>query len=86
MRIASDLGYPVAERDIIRTDLYSADELFFTGTAAEVTPIRSVDDHEIGPGPVTKAIQDAFFEITAGRSALSAEYLDYPSRAAAARS
>jgi branched-chain amino acid aminotransferase len=86
MRIASDLGYPVVERDIVRTDLYAADELFFTGTAAEITPIRSVDDHEIGPGPVTKAIQDAFFEITAGRSALSAEYLDYPSRAAAARS
>ena len=54
MRIARDLGYEVLERDVVRTDLYHADEVFFTGTAAEVTPIRSVDDHEIGPGPITK--------------------------------
>src|SRR3954447_17273985 len=57
MRIARELGYAVQERDVVRTDLYLADELFFTGTAAEITPIRSVDDHEVGAGPITKAIQ-----------------------------
>src|ERR671939_351046 len=48
-------------KPIIRTDLYVADELFMTGTAAEVTPIRSVDDHEIGdPGPITRRIQETY--------------------------
>ena len=52
MEIAHSLGYAVHERQVIRSDLYIADELFMCGTAAEVTPIRSVDDHEIGPpGP-----------------------------------
>ena len=68
MEIAQDLGYAVQERGMIRSDLYLADEVFMCGTAAEVTPIRSVDDHEIGaPGPVTKAIQDAFFDVVRGR-------------------
>jgi branched-chain amino acid aminotransferase len=78
IRIAAELGLPVLEHDVVRTDLYHADEVFFTGTAAEVTPIRSIDDHEIGAGPITKRIQAAFFEVTAGRSPLSADYLDYP--------
>ncbi len=67
--IARDLGYKVEERAIPREALYLADELFFTGTAAEVTPIRSVDKHKIGSGargPITKAIQDAFFDIIEG--------------------
>jgi branched-chain amino acid aminotransferase len=81
IRIARELGHPVQERDIVRTDLYHADELFFSGTAAEITPIRSVDDHEVGTGPLTKAIQKEFFAITSGRHALSDEYLDYPSTA-----
>jgi branched-chain amino acid aminotransferase len=81
IRIARELGHPVKERDIVRTDLYHADELFFSGTAAEITPIRSVDDHEVGPGPLTKAIQKEFFAITAGRHPLSDEYLDYPETA-----
>ena len=55
MRIAGELGYEVLERDVTRTDLYIADEVFLTGTAAEVTPVASVDDHQIGPGPVTRA-------------------------------
>ena len=54
IEIAQDLGYEVVEKNLIRTDLYLADEVFMTGTAAEVTPIRSVDDHEIGVGPVTQ--------------------------------
>ena len=51
-----------ARRDVVRSDLYHADEVFFTGTAAEITPIRSVDDHEIGAGPITKRIQTEFFD------------------------
>jgi branched-chain amino acid aminotransferase len=67
MEIAHDLGYEVREKPIIRTDLYVADELFMTGTAAEVTPIRSVDDQEIGdPGPVTKAIQETYLAAVTG--------------------
>jgi branched-chain amino acid aminotransferase len=68
--IANDLGYEVREQMIAREWLYIADELFFTGTAAEVTPIRSVDGIQIGEGrrgPITKAIQEQFFGITTGR-------------------
>jgi branched-chain amino acid aminotransferase len=64
--LAEDRGYTVAEKRIPREALLTADELFFTGTAAEVTPIRSVDDYTIGPGsrgPITKELQDAFFEV-----------------------
>ena len=57
IQIAQDLGYVVEEANLIRTDLYLADEIFMTGTAAEVTPVRSVDDHEIGAGPVTLELQ-----------------------------
>ncbi len=61
MRIAADLGYEVVEKEIIRTELYLADELFMTGTAAEITPLRSVDDQLIGdPGPITTQIQKAY--------------------------
>ncbi len=64
--LAEDRGYTVEEKKIPREELYLADELFFTGTAAEVTPIRTVDDYEIGRGkrgPITKELQDAYFEI-----------------------
>src|SRR5437016_5174259 len=58
IQIAQDLGHRVVEKPIIRTDLYLADEVFMVGTAAEVTPIREVDDHVVGPpGPVTVEIQ-----------------------------
>jgi branched-chain amino acid aminotransferase len=65
MTIARDHGYEVLERAMPREALYLADELFFTGTAAEVTPIRSVDHHTIGSGqrgPITEALQTAYFE------------------------
>ena len=78
IRLARGMGYEVREADVVRTDLYHADEVFFTGTAAEITPIHSIDDHEVGAGPITKRIQTEFFEITHGRSELSPEYLDYP--------
>lgn len=69
--LAEELGLKIVHRTIPREMLYVADELFFTGTAAEVTPIRSVDDIEVGEGrrgPITARIQEAFFEIVEGRS------------------
>src|SRR5438874_3593861 len=64
IEIAGALGYAVHERKLIRSDLHLAEEVFMCGTAAEVTPVRSIDDQEIGPpGPVTKAIQSTFFEV-----------------------
>ena len=68
--ICHDLGIPVAEQTIQREALYIADEVFFTGTAAEITPVRSVDHIKVGAGtrgPVTKRIQDEFFAITSGK-------------------
>ena len=67
--IAQELGYNVKEMTIPREMLYLADEIFFTGTAAEITPVRSVDRMPVGSGsrgPVTKAIQDYFFGIIRG--------------------
>jgi branched-chain amino acid aminotransferase len=69
MRIARDLGYEVVERQMPREMLYIADELFFTGTAAEITPIRSVDHIPVGegkPGPVTRAIDEQYMGIAEG--------------------
>ncbi|MEM8905426.1 MAG: branched-chain amino acid transaminase [Actinomycetota bacterium] len=67
MTIARDLGYQVRFDNILRSDLYVAEEAFLTGTAAEVVPIRSVDDRELGePGPMTRAIQEVFFRAVRG--------------------
>ena len=85
MEIAQTLGYAVHERQLIRSDLYVADEVFMCGTAAEVTPVRSVDDHEIGaPGAVTKAIQDVFFEVVRGRDERFSRWLEYAEKTPAA--
>ena len=54
------------EKTLIRSDLYLADEVFMCGTAAEVTPVRSVDDHEIGVGPITQEIQKAYLDTVRG--------------------
>ena len=65
------MGYAVSSKRITRDDLYIADEAFFTGTAAEVTPIREVDGRTIGEGkrgPVTTRLQSAFFDCVAGKS------------------
>jgi len=70
----------VEERQITRDDLYIADEIFLTGTAAEVTPIREVDHRTIGSGtrgPVTKVLQDAYFDVVAGRDANFERHLAY---------
>ena len=67
--IARDLGFEVAESHLRRTDLYLADEVWLTGTAAEVVPVTSVDDRTVGtgrPGPITKAIQEQFFQVVRG--------------------
>ncbi|MCY1229152.1 Branched-chain-amino-acid aminotransferase [compost metagenome] len=71
LTIARDLGIEVREKRITRDEMYCADEAFFTGTAAEVTPIRELDDRVIGEGrrgPVTKQIQDTFFAAVGGTS------------------
>ncbi len=70
MELARDKGIPVQERPMTRDELYTADELFLTGTAAEVTPVREVDRRTIGDGtrgPTTKRLQTAFFDVVAGR-------------------
>jgi branched-chain amino acid aminotransferase len=78
--IARGLGYEVVERNLVRSDLYLADEVFFTGTAAELTPIREVDDRRVGAGqrgPVTKELQQAFFAATKGDDPRYADWLTY---------
>jgi branched-chain amino acid aminotransferase len=75
-QIAQDLGYRVVEKSIIRSDLYLADEVFMCGTAAEVTPLRSVDDHEIGVGEVTLEIQQAYLDTVRGTSERWAQWRD----------
>jgi branched-chain amino acid aminotransferase len=69
LQIARDLGIPIVEQMIPREMLYIADEAFFTGTAAEITPIRTVDKIKVGKGgigPITKAIQKEFYAIVRG--------------------
>ena len=78
MHICKDLGLEVVQKRITRDELYIADEVFFTGTAAEVTPIREVDRIEIGAGsrgPLTEKIQQAFFDIVNGRNPKYAHWL-----------
>jgi branched-chain amino acid aminotransferase len=80
IELASDLGYSVREDNLVRTDLYNADECFFTGTAAELTPIREVDDRVVGEGhrgPVTKELQGAFFSATKGENDRYQHWLTY---------
>jgi branched-chain amino acid aminotransferase len=79
LQIARDLGYAVVERDIARAELYLADEVFLSGTAAELVPVREVDDHAIGdgrPGEITRALQSAFQDVLYGRNERYLEWLD----------
>ncbi len=76
IQIAQDLGYVVEEADLIRADLMLADEVFMTGTAAEVTPVRAVDDVEIGVGPVTLELQQHYLDTVNGRSERWSHWLD----------
>lgn len=77
MRIAEDLGYKVLEESLVRTDLYAADEIFMTGTAAEVVPVRAVDGHVIGDaGPVTLELQRTYFDVVRGQNGGYPEWLE----------
>ncbi len=78
MTIARDLGVTVREAELVRTDLYTADECFVTGTAAECTPVREVDDRLIGePGPLTKKIQEVFNAAVRGEVDRYSDWLEY---------
>jgi branched-chain amino acid aminotransferase len=87
IQIARDLAIEVIERDLARAELYLADEVFMTGTAAELVPVREIDDHTIGegkPGPLTRAVQTAFDDALHGRAERYREWLDpVPARAEA---
>jgi branched-chain amino acid aminotransferase len=87
--IARDLGYEVVERDLARAELYLADEVFLSGTAAELVPVREIDDHAIGggePGEITRVLQGAFEDALHGRTDRYHEWLDLVDVAAAAPS
>ncbi|MBI2790542.1 MAG: branched-chain amino acid transaminase [Gammaproteobacteria bacterium] len=78
--LAQDLGLKVMERSITRDEVYTADECFFTGTAAEITPIRNVDDRVIGNGgrgPITEKIQALYFDHVYARASTHADWLTY---------
>ena len=78
IRLAADLGYQVVSKPITRDDIYIADEAFFTGTAAEVTPIRELDNRTIGEGkrgPITTKLQARFFDLVNGRLPEYADWL-----------
>ena len=80
IQLAGDLGYTVDAKRITRDDLYIADEVFFTGTAAEVTPIREVDGRTVGAGkrgPLTEKLQAMFFDVVNGRSEKYRHWLHY---------
>jgi branched-chain amino acid aminotransferase len=80
IQIAKSKGFTVLEERFTRDELYTAQEAFFTGTAAEVSPIREIDDRKVGdgrPGPITKEIQETFFNIVKGKSVEYKEWLDY---------
>jgi len=79
IQIAQDLGYAVSERNVARAELYLAEEVFMSGTAAEVVPVREVDDHPIGagePGEITRVLQAAFDDAIHGRTERYREWLD----------
>lgn len=78
VQLAKELGYEVIEKRITRDEVYTADEAFFTGTAAEVTPIRELDSRAIGTGtrgPITEKLQALYFDVVKGKSAKHAAWL-----------
>jgi branched-chain amino acid aminotransferase len=78
MQLAVSEGIDCTERTLSRSDLVIADELFYTGTAAEVVPIREVDDHLIGePGPITRRMQERFAAITSGKDEEFGDFMEY---------
>lgn len=82
LTLGRELGIELDERQISRDELYVADEVFFTGTAAEVTPVREIDERKVGGGsrgPITKRIQDRFFQLVRGPELLHSEWLAFVS-------
>jgi len=80
VELAEEMGLQVVEKRITRDEVYSADEAFFTGTAAEVTPIRELDNRKIGDGgrgPITEKLQSLYFDVVKGRSAKHQDWLTY---------
>lgn len=78
IQIARDLGYAVVERDVARAELYLAEEVFLTGTAAELVPVREIDDHPIGePGEITRHVQAKFNDALRGRAEEYLEWADF---------
>ena len=78
--LAQSIDVPLVEKRITRDEVYIADEAFFTGTAAEVTPIRELDNRTIGegkPGPITQKLQTMFFDLARGKSEMSSDWLAY---------
>jgi branched-chain amino acid aminotransferase len=79
LQIAHDLGFEVVERDLARSELYLAEEVFMTGTAAELVPVREIDDHPVGvgePGPITRELQRVFDDALHGRDPRYLDWLD----------
>jgi branched-chain amino acid aminotransferase len=79
VQIAEDLGHEIVERELARAELYLADEVFLTGTAAELVPVREIDDHVIGtgePGPITRELQHVYDDAIHGRDPRYADWLD----------
>jgi branched-chain amino acid aminotransferase len=79
IQVATDLGYSVEERDITRAELYLADEVFLSGTAAELVPVREIDDHAVGdgkPGEITRVLQGVYEDAIHGRAERYREWLD----------
>jgi branched-chain amino acid aminotransferase len=80
LTMARDMGIEVVEKRITRDEMYCADEAFFTGTAAEITPIRELDDRQIGDGsrgPITERLQSLFFDVVAGKSTQYQHWLSH---------
>jgi branched-chain amino acid aminotransferase len=79
-QIANDMGIETREAQLLRTDLYLADEMFITGTAAEVVPVSSVDDRTVGtgePGKISKELQHRYFQVVSGNDPTYDHWLEY---------
>ena len=77
MQIARDLGMPLVERSLTRANVYSAEEVFLTGSATEVIPVREVDGRSFTPGPITQTLQQRYSDICRGKDDKYADWLDY---------
>ncbi|MDQ3646628.1 MAG: aminotransferase class IV, partial [Actinomycetota bacterium] len=77
MQIAHDQGMPISEHSLTRSDLYTAEELFLTGSATEVIPIREVDGRMFEPGPITQTLQQRYADICRGKDEKYLDWLDY---------